>query len=90
MTWSKEEIEVSDIKTRKFLTMHGGFHPSAAPSQCTGVKEGGQGLVNIRATIQNETTKFQEYIRKMAHSDECLRLLKPRKGEEEEELSIFP
>ena len=53
-------------------------------------KDDGQGLVSIRPTIQDETTKVQEYIRKMAPSDEllseCLRLLKPR-GCEEEELS---
>jgi len=52
-------------------------------------KEGGRALVNIRATIQDETTKNQEYIRKMAPGDElvseCLRPLKPRGSEEEEE-----
>lgn len=35
-------------------------------------KEGGQGLVSVRATIQDETAKIQEYIRKMASSDDVL------------------
>jgi len=52
-------------------------------------KEEGQGLVSIRAAIQDETTKVQEHIRKMAPSDEllskCFRQLKPSEGEEEEE-----
>lgn len=29
--WPKEEIETTDIKTRKLLTMHGPFHPSPTP-----------------------------------------------------------
>jgi len=48
--------------------------------------------VSVRATIQDDTTKIQESIGKMAPSDEllseCLRLQKPREGrDEEEELS---
>ncbi len=43
--------------------------------------------MSVRATIQDETTNIQEYIRKMAPSDdllsECLRQEKPI-GEEEE------
>ncbi|MHC5954160.1 hypothetical protein ACYTX9_09610, partial [Streptococcus pyogenes] len=27
--WPEEEIEANDIKTRKLLTMHGGFHPKS-------------------------------------------------------------
>ena len=45
--------------------------------------------MSVRAAIQDETTKIKEYIRKMAPSDEllndCLRLLKPMRGEQEEE-----
>ena len=45
--------------------------------------------MSIRATIQDETTKIQEYIRNLAPSDEllnqCLRHLAPGKGGEVEE-----
>ena len=47
--------------------------------------------MSVRVTIQYETTKIQECIRKMAPSDELLserlRLLKPR-GDKEEEPSM--
>ena len=49
-------------------------------------KRGKMGLAKVRATIQDEKTNIQEYIRQMAPRDkllnECLRLLKPRRGEE--------
>ncbi len=30
ISWPNEEIEASDIKTRKLLAMHGGFHPKSS------------------------------------------------------------
>jgi len=42
MTWQKEEIEATDIKTRKLLTMHGGFNPKSSTLRlCSKQKEGG-------------------------------------------------
>ncbi len=88
IAWPKEEIEATDIKTRKLLTMHGGFHlKSSTLKLYSERKEGGRGLMSVRATIQDETTNIQEYIRKMAPSDdllsECLRQEKPIREEEE-------
>lgn len=44
--------------------------------------EGGQGLVRVKATIQDETTRIQGYIRRMASSNEllseCLRQQQPK------------
>ena len=44
--------------------------------------------MSIRATVQDETSKIQEYIRKMAPKDEllseCLRQQKPDESEEKE------
>ncbi|KAI3374267.1 hypothetical protein L3Q82_006114 [Scortum barcoo] len=66
ISWPKEEIEATDIKTRKLLPMHGGFHPkSRTLGLSTRQKEEGRGLVSVRATIQDETTKINKYIRKM-------------------------
>ena len=63
ISWPKEEIEATDIKTRKLLTMHGGFHPKSSTLRLYAKrKEGGQGLVSIKATIQDETSKIQEYM----------------------------
>jgi len=51
--------------------------------------QGGWGLLSVRATIKDETTKIQEYIRKMAYIDEllseCLRKHKSNEAEEIEE-----
>ena len=35
INWPKDEIEATDIMTRKLLTMDGGFTPSPAPCGCT-------------------------------------------------------
>ena len=49
--------------------------------------------MSVRATILDETTNMQEYIRKMARSKELLsegfRQLKPREGEKEEEEHLY-
>ena len=55
ISWPKEEIEATDIKTRKLLTMHGGFHPKSSTLRLyTKRKEGGRGLVSIK----DETLKI--------------------------------
>ncbi|TWW73339.1 hypothetical protein D4764_15G0007330 [Takifugu flavidus] len=90
--WPLEEIQATDIKTRKLLTMHGGFHPNSSVLRLyTKRKEGGRGLVNVQTIVQEETTSLQEYIKKMAPTDpllsESLRQQKPTKEEEPEGLS---
>ena len=73
LTWQKEEIEATNNKTRKFLTMYGGLHPKFSTLRLyTKWKERGQGLVSVRTTIQDETTKIQEKIWKMDPNDEML------------------
>ena len=78
VSWTKEEMEAVDVKTRKLLTMHRGFHPKSNFQRLYATwKEGGRGLVSVQATIQNETQNIQEYISKMTPTDkllwECLR-----------------
>lgn len=57
-----------------------------APRLYTKQKEGGRGLVSVRASFQDETDEISEYLRMMAPRDEvlseCLRLQKPD-GEEQ-------
>ncbi|KAK7886240.1 hypothetical protein WMY93_025861 [Mugilogobius chulae] len=76
--WPKEEIQTTDVKTRKLLTMHGGFHPKSSTLRLyASRKEGGRGLVSVRATIQDETSEIHKYIKDKAPTDgvlsECLR-----------------
>lgn len=54
--WPKEGIEATDTQDSNLQCMEG-FTPSPAP-------EGGRGLVSVRATIQVETTKILESIKK--------------------------
>ena len=42
ISWPKEETEATDIRTRKLLTMHRGFHPNSSTLRLyTKWKEGG-------------------------------------------------
>ncbi|TDH12783.1 hypothetical protein EPR50_G00051580 [Perca flavescens] len=72
ITWPKEEIEATDIKTRKFFTMHGGFHPKSSTLRLyTKQKEGDRGLVSIITTIQDETPKIQDQEDSSDSSPKC-------------------
>ncbi|KAK7930437.1 hypothetical protein WMY93_006832 [Mugilogobius chulae] len=58
--------------------MHGGFHSKSSTLRLyASRKEGGRGLVSVRATIQDETSEIHKYIKDKAPTDgvlsECLR-----------------
>lgn len=86
------EPEATDIKMRKLLTMHGGFHPKSSTLRLyTKRSEGGRGPVSAKTTVQDETTKIQEYIRKMAPKDEGLsEYLRQQKPEGEDKQDEEP
>ena len=69
--------------------MEGFYSKSSSLRLHTKRNGGGRGLVSVKATIQDETTRIQEYIRKMAPNDdllsECLRQQKPSEVKEEDE-----
>uniref|UniRef100_A0A8C5EKN9 Uncharacterized protein n=1 Tax=Gouania willdenowi TaxID=441366 RepID=A0A8C5EKN9_GOUWI len=51
--------------------MHGGFHPKSSTLRLyASRKEGGRGLVSVRATIQDETSKINKYIKDKAPTRE--------------------
>ena len=61
MTWPKKEIEATDIKTKMFLTVHGGFHPKSSTLRLyTERKEGGRGQVSGKATIKQKPNDDEE------------------------------
>jgi len=66
--WPKKEIEVTDTKTRKVLTKDGEVHPKSSTLRLDRKRKEGAS----EPTIQDETTKIQEYVRKMAPSNELL------------------
>ncbi|XP_051920732.1 uncharacterized protein LOC127600296 isoform X1 [Hippocampus zosterae] len=89
--WPKEEIQTTDVRTRKLLTMHGGFHPKSSTLRLyASRKEGGRGLVSVRATVQDETSKLHEYIMEKAPTDDVLRECLRQWGTEDEALEEGP
>uniref|UniRef100_A0A8C4WGB1 Reverse transcriptase domain-containing protein n=1 Tax=Gopherus evgoodei TaxID=1825980 RepID=A0A8C4WGB1_9SAUR len=92
VSWPKEDMEAADVKTRKLLTMHGGFHPKSNTQRLyTSRKEGGQGLVSVKATVLDETRSIQEYISKTAPKDELLReCLRQQQTWEEDQAEEVP
>ena len=71
--WPKEEIETKDNKTRKLFAMHGGLHhKSSTVKLYKKWKDRDQGLLSVRATIQDRTTKIHEYIKEIAPNDDLL------------------
>ena len=82
MSWSQEEKEATDVKIMRLLMMHGGFHHESSTMRI-------RGLVSVKATIQDETTKIQKSIKKMSLSyerlRECLSQWKSSEREEERE-----
>ena len=72
MSWSLQEVQATDDKTRRLLIMQGGFHSKSSILRLYAKqREGGQGLVGIRATIQEETAGLQDYINKMVPLMTC-------------------
>ncbi|KAF7656846.1 hypothetical protein LDENG_00035490, partial [Lucifuga dentata] len=44
ISWPQEEMDTTDVKTRKLLTMHGGFHPKSSTLRLYAQrKEGAEG-----------------------------------------------
>ncbi|XP_055359974.1 uncharacterized protein LOC129603341 [Betta splendens] len=53
--------------------MHGGFHPKSSNLRLyASRKKGGRGLVSVRATIQDKTSKIHKYIMDKALTDDVL------------------
>ncbi|XP_051916213.1 uncharacterized protein LOC127597287 isoform X2 [Hippocampus zosterae] len=71
--------------------MHGGFHPKSSTLRLyASRKEGGRGLVSVRATVQDETSKHHEYIKEKAPTDDVLRECLRQWGTEDEALEEGP
>ncbi|XP_051911362.1 uncharacterized protein LOC127593748 [Hippocampus zosterae] len=71
--------------------MHGGFHPKSNTLRLyANRKEGGRGLVSVRATVQDETSKLHDYIKDKAPTDDVLKECLRQWGTEDEELEEGP
>ena len=72
ITWQKKEILGTEIKTKRLVTIDEGFHPKSS-------------ILRLH-TKRKETTKIQEYVRKMPPNDDLLiEYLRQQKPSEEKE-----
>ena len=66
--WSNEELENTDRKTRKLLTMYGGFHPKSDIDRLYVERaKGGRGLISVQEVVRTEESRLKRYIQ---HSPE--------------------
>ena len=61
--WTKEEQRQFDRKTRKLLTMHGGFHPKSDVDRLyLPRKLGGRGICSIEDCVEEERRSIAMYL----------------------------
>ena len=61
--WTKEELRQFDRKTRKLLTMHGGFHPKSDVDRLyLPRKLGGRGICSIEDCVEEERLSIAMYL----------------------------
>ena len=74
--WNKEELQRMDRKTRKLLTMHGGFHPRSDVDRLYVPKDkGGRGLMAIEETVRYMEQSLYKYVD--GKVDDIMRTVKP-------------
>ena len=62
--WTKEELLNMDRKTRKKLTMYGGFHPKSNVNRLyLSRNDGGRGLISIEDCVHGEMNGFAFYVK---------------------------
>jgi hypothetical protein len=60
--WNEEELEDTDRRTRKLLTLYGGFHPKSDVDRLYVERcEGGRGLISIRDVVRKEEEQLYRY-----------------------------
>ena len=81
--WTKQELRDLDRRTRKLLTMNGGFHPRDCVTRlCVPRKDGGRGLISVEDCV-NQARISQEYY--VQSSEETLLKTVRREGVESQE-----
>ena len=64
LVWSRLQLEETDGKTRKLLTMHNGFHPkSNADRLHISRSEGGRGLLGVQDIQETAILGLTNYVR---------------------------
>ena len=64
LEWTKAELSEIDVRTRKVLTMNGGFHrQDSALRLYMKRKEGGRGLISVEECVRLEEKSLFEYVK---------------------------
>jgi hypothetical protein len=64
LEWTKEELREMDVRTRKVLTMNGGFHRQGSVLRLyMKRKEGGRGLISVEECVRLEEKGLYEYVK---------------------------
>ena len=84
VNWKKQDLKEIDAKTRKTLTMHGGFHPRDSVARLYVKRnEGGRGLISAEDCITQAHLTLQNYI----HSSQE-KLITAVRGDKPDDLEI--
>ena len=63
LDWTPKECKKMDTKTRKILTMNGGFHMQSSVDRLyIKRKDGGRGLMSVRDCVRSEELGLIEYV----------------------------
>ena len=77
LSWTKEELEHIDVKTRKLLTLSGSFHRNGDVDRLYWYRsEGGRGLNSIHDTYTTRIVALGIHIDEMSHKNKYLNLVK--------------
>jgi len=77
INWRTEDIKKIDRKTRKILTVHKVHHPKADIDRLyVKRKEGGRGLVQVKAAYKAEITSIAEYLNTNYKIDQFVNIVK--------------
>ena len=61
--WTKQELRDLDRRTRKLLTMNGGFHPRDCVTKLyVPSKDGGRGLISIEDCVNQARISLEHYV----------------------------
>ena len=63
INWTIEDLERMDRRTRKLLTIHGGFHPRSNVGRLYIPRNlGGRGLTSVRDCVEEELLSIGKYV----------------------------
>jgi DNA-directed RNA polymerase subunit L len=81
INWRLEEIKQIDRKTRKMLTMYKMPHPKADIDRLyVKRKEGGRGVVQVKAAYKTEIINIAEYLNTKYKGDQFVNVVKTMKA----------